>query len=39
MLVDVIAGANMSLNDSHGDIIAAIVNSIENTYDIELTIE
>jgi uncharacterized protein with FMN-binding domain len=39
MLVDVTAGATMSLNDSHGDIIAAIVNSIENAYDIELTIE
>ncbi len=39
MLVDVTAGATMSLNDSHGDIIAAIINSIENAYDIELIIE
>lgn len=39
MLVDVISGATMSLNDSHGDIIAAIKMSLDNKQNIDLTVE
>jgi uncharacterized protein with FMN-binding domain len=39
MLADVTSAATMSLNDSHGDIIAAIKASFENRKDIDLTIE
>ena len=39
MLADVTSAATMSLNDSHGDIIAAIRASFENRKDINLTIE
>ena len=39
MLADVTSAATMGLNDSHGDIIAAIKASFENKKDIDLTIE
>ena len=39
MLADVVTGATMSLNDSHGNIIEAIRKSFENRVDINLTIE
>ena len=39
MLVDVTTGATMSLNDPHGDIIAAIRNSFENAIKIDLTVK
>ncbi len=39
MLADVTSSATMSLNDSHGDIIAAIKASFENKKDINLTVE
>ncbi len=39
MLVDVVSGATMSLNDSHGNIIGAIKKSFENRVDIDLTIK
>ena len=39
MLVDVTTGATMSLNDPHGDIIAAIRNSFDNAIKIDLTVE
>ncbi|WP_422486099.1 FMN-binding protein [Gudongella sp. DL1XJH-153] len=39
MLADVTSAATMSLNDSHGDIIAAIKASYENRKDIDLKIE
>lgn len=39
MLADVTSSATMSLNDSHGDIIAAIKASFDNKVDIELTIK
>ena len=39
MLADVTSSATMSLNDSHGDIIAAIKASFEKRMDIELTIK
>jgi len=39
MLADVTSAATMSLNDSHGDIIAAIKASFENKKDIDLKIE
>lgn len=39
MLADVTSAATMSLNDSHGDIIAAIKASFENKVDIDLTIK
>jgi len=39
MLADVTSGATMSLNDSHGDIIAAIKASFDNKVDLELTIK
>lgn len=38
MLVDVVASATMSLNDSHGDIIGAIRKSFENKEAIDLTV-
>ena len=38
MLADLTSGATMSLNDSHGDIIAAIVQSFENSVDLNLVI-
>ena len=38
MLADVTSAATMSLNDSHGNIIAAIVKSGANKVDVELTI-
>jgi hypothetical protein len=38
MLADVTSAATMSLRDSHGDILAAIVKSAENKVDVELTI-
>ena len=38
MLADVTSAATMSLNDSHGNIIAAIVKSAANKVDVELTI-
>ena len=39
MLADVVSGATMSLNDSHGNIIEAIRNSFENRVELDLTIE
>ena len=39
MLADVVTGATMSLNDSHGNIIAAIKKSFENRRAIDLTVE
>ncbi|WFA08858.1 FMN-binding protein [Tissierella sp. Yu-01] len=39
MLADVTSAATMSLNDSHGDIIAAIKASFENRIEIDLTIK
>ncbi|WP_313133037.1 FMN-binding protein [Anaerocolumna sp.] len=39
MLVDVVSGATMSLNDSHGNIIGAIKKSFENRANIDLTIK
>jgi major membrane immunogen (membrane-anchored lipoprotein) len=39
MLADVVTGATMSLNDSHGDIVGAIRKSFENRVTIDLTIE
>ncbi len=39
MLADVTSAATMSLNDSHGNIIAAIKASFENRVEIDLTIE
>lgn len=39
MLVDVVASATMSLNDSHGDILAAIRNSLTNMSAIDITIK
>lgn len=39
MLTDVVSSATMSLNDSHGDIIAAIKASFANKIDINLTVE
>ena len=39
MLADVTASATMSLNDSHGDILAAIRDSLNNQVAIELTVE
>jgi len=39
MLADVVTGATMSLNDSHGDIISAIRKSFENPVSIDLTVE
>lgn len=39
MLADVVTGATMSLNDSHGNIIAAIRKSFEGRVDINLTVE
>ncbi|MBQ7886220.1 MAG: FMN-binding protein [Clostridia bacterium] len=38
MLADVTSAATMSLRDSHGDILSAIVKSAENKVDVELTI-
>ena len=38
MLADVTSAATMSLRDSHGDILAAIVKSAANKVDVELTI-
>lgn len=38
MLADVVSGATMSLNDSHGDIISAIRKSYENKATIDLTV-
>ena len=38
MLADVTSAATMSLNDSHGNIVAAIVKSAANKVDVELTI-
>ena len=38
MLADVTSAATMSLRDSHGDILAAIIKSAENKVDVELTI-
>lgn len=38
MLVDVVSGATMSLNDSHGDIIAAIRQSLENKQKIAIKV-
>lgn len=39
MLADVVTGATMSLNDSHGNIIGAIRKSFENRVTIDLTVE
>ncbi len=39
MLADVTTAATMSLNDSHGDILAAIRDSLNNQVAIELTVE
>ena len=39
MLADVTSTATMSLNDSHGDILAAIRDSLNNQVAIELTVE
>jgi hypothetical protein len=39
MLADVTSSATMSLNDSHGNIVAAIKASFENRVDIELTVK
>lgn len=38
MLVDVVSGATMSLNDSHGDIVAAIRSSLTRKTNVDLTI-
>ncbi|MBQ4264147.1 MAG: FMN-binding protein [Clostridia bacterium] len=38
MLADVTSAATMSLRDSHGDILAAIVKSAESKVDVQLTI-
>ena len=38
MLADVVTGATMSLNDSHGNIIGAIRKSFENRVKIDLTV-
>jgi len=38
MLADVTSAATMSLRDSHGDILAAIVKSAANKVDVQLTI-
>ena len=38
MLADVTSAATMSLRDSHGDIVSAIVKSAENKVDVQLTI-
>ena len=39
MLADVVSGATMSLNDSHGDIIQAIKASFEKSVDINIEIK
>ena len=39
MLADVTSTATMSLQDSHGDILAAIRDSLNNQVAIELTVE
>lgn len=39
MLVDVVSGATMSLNDSHGDIIAALRLSFENRQKIDIKVD
>ena len=36
MLADVVTGATMSLNDSHGDIVAAIKNAFDNKVGLEI---
>ena len=38
VLADVTASATMSLNDSHGNILAAIANSLNNKADVSLTL-
>lgn len=38
MLADVITGATMSLNDSHGDLIAAIKNAYQNRVEVVIPI-
>ncbi len=38
MLTDVTASATMSLNDAHGDIVAAIVSSFENSRPVDITV-
>ena len=38
MLVDVTSSATMSLNDSHGDILAAILDSFEDQVPVDITV-
>ena len=38
MLADVTAGATMSLNDGHGNLLAALEKAAANKVEIELTI-
>ena len=38
MLVDVTSSATMSLNDSHGNILAAILDSFENQVPVDITV-
>jgi len=38
MLADVTATATMSLNDAHGNILAAVAQSLENKVDVSLTV-
>lgn len=39
MLADVVTGATMSINDSHGNILAAIKASFDNRVDIDLQVK
>jgi hypothetical protein len=39
MVADVVAGASMSLQDAHGDIVGAIIESFDNKVDIDITIK
>ncbi|HIQ79470.1 MAG TPA: FMN-binding protein, partial [Candidatus Scatomorpha intestinavium] len=38
MLADVTTSATMSLNDSHGNILAAIIDSFENQVAVNITV-
>ena len=38
MLADITASATMSLNDSHGNILAAILDSFENQVAVDITV-
>lgn len=39
MLADVVTDATMSINDSHGNILAAIKASFDNRVDIDLQVK